>query len=93
MLDVRRKTVVKAEASASLPQDSLLLDKAAQDNGLTARETDIARYLFRGYSVKKIATLEHIATSTVQGHSRNIYRKLNVHSRQELIDLITGLGD
>ena len=29
-----------------------------------------------------------ISLSTAQTHSRNIYRKTGVHSRQELLDLI-----
>lgn len=68
--------------------NSRLCESAGQDNGLSPREIEVMQYLYQGYSVSKIAEKMFIATSTVQGHSRSIYRKMDVHSRQELIDRI-----
>ena len=65
-----------------------LCEEAARNKGITSREVDVMRYLYQGYEVKKIADTLCIAPSTVQSHSRNIYRKMGVHSRQELIDQI-----
>lgn len=65
-----------------------LCEEAARNKGITSREIDVMRYLYQGYEVKKIADTLCIAPSTVQSHSRNIYRKMGVHSRQELIDQI-----
>ncbi len=56
--------------------------------GLTGREALIAQYIYQGYSVKRISNQENISINTVQTHSRNLYRKLGVHSRKELIDLV-----
>lgn len=65
-----------------------LCEFAGREKGLTPREVEVMQYLYQGYSVSKISEVMFIASSTVQGHSRNIYRKMDVHSRQELIDTI-----
>ena len=64
------------------------LGKVAIAYGLTAREAQILIYAFRGYSLQRIAEVDVISINTVKSHWKNLYRKLNVHSRQELIDLV-----
>lgn len=61
--------------------------------GLTPREREVAAYVFRGYSAKRIAEIDCVSLNTVQTHTRNVYRKLGVHSRQELIDLVEGSAE
>jgi DNA-binding NarL/FixJ family response regulator len=51
---------------------------------LTAREKDILQLLIRGYSYKEIASSLRISVETLNSHIKNIYRKLDVHSRSEL---------
>lgn len=58
--------------------------------GLTEREAAVAACLAQGNSVKRTAELLYIAPSTVQGFSKSIYRKMNIHSKQELIDAFRG---
>ena len=60
----------------------------AARHGLTEREADIMYYLSLGFSVKKIADMLVISANTVATHSARLYRKLDVHARQELIDLV-----
>lgn len=60
----------------------------AKTGGLTPRETDILYVLSLGHSAKHIGDTLHISERTVQTHSLNIYRKLGVHTRQEVIDLV-----
>ncbi len=60
---------------------------------LTAREKVVAEALLRGYSAERIADDESLSVNTVRTHTKNIYRKLDVHSRQELIDLVEGFAD
>ena len=60
----------------------------AKTGGLTPRETDILYALSLGHSAKHIGDTLHISERTVQTHSLNIYRKLGVHTRQEVIDLV-----
>lgn len=55
---------------------------------LSPRETDIALLVARGYTVNRIAEELCLARGTVQSHTKSIYRKLNVHSKQEVIDLV-----
>jgi DNA-binding NarL/FixJ family response regulator len=51
---------------------------------LTAREKDILQLLIRGNSYKEIASSLRISVETLNSHIKNIYRKLDVHSRSEL---------
>lgn len=63
----------------------------AARHGLTEREADIMYYLSLGFSVKKIADMLVISANTVATHSARLYRKLDVHARQELIDLVDAM--
>lgn len=54
---------------------------------LTAREMDVAKLISNGLSNKDIAHLLFISEHTVKDHTKNIYRKLNIHSRFELAAL------
>ena len=42
----------------------------------------------QGYSVKSIAESLCISLGTVQSHLKSAYRKLEIHSRDELIRLV-----
>ncbi len=59
-------------------------------HSLTERECDIAYYLSLGFSVKRIADILCISANTVSTHSARLYRKMGIHARQELIDLVDG---
>jgi DNA-binding NarL/FixJ family response regulator len=51
---------------------------------LTARENEILRLLNNGLSYKEIAEQCGISPQTLNSHIKNIYQKLNVHSRAEI---------
>lgn len=51
---------------------------------LTEREKEILQLLIKGNSYKEIAAKLFISVETLNSHIKNIYRKLNVHSRSEL---------
>lgn len=72
------------------PADRRLLacNELAQQHGLTAREADILYNLSLGHSARHIADALCISERTVQTHAQNVYRKLGVHTRQEVIDLV-----
>jgi DNA-binding NarL/FixJ family response regulator len=55
-----------------------------QDCNLTEREKEILQLLIKGNSYKEIAAAIFISVETLNSHIKNIYRKLNVHSRSEL---------
>lgn len=63
-------------------------DKIAADAGLTNRETEIFALLARGRNGAYIQEKYVISRNTTKTHIRRIYAKLDVHSRQEIIDLV-----
>lgn len=52
---------------------------------LTDRETEVLTHLCRGKSYKTIADDLGISEETVRRHIKNIYRKLEVHSKSEAV--------
>jgi DNA-binding CsgD family transcriptional regulator len=68
------------------------LDRLAQSCGLTPRERDVALLLYRGRSLPWIQKNLNISLSTAQTHTRHIYEKLEVHSRQEFLSVIEEEG-
>lgn len=55
---------------------------------LTAREKEILEMLAHGRNVPFIADALSLSSHTVRGYVKSIYARTNVHSRQELIDLV-----
>lgn len=60
----------------------------AREYRLTSRETDVLRLLARGRNAAYIQQELALTHSTVKSYVADVYRKLNVHSHQELIDLV-----
>ncbi|MGV8082069.1 MAG: response regulator transcription factor [Coriobacteriia bacterium] len=60
----------------------------AERHGLSPREREVLGYLARGRSLPYIREQLVLSKNTIDTHAKNLYRKLDVHSRQELIDLI-----
>lgn len=56
--------------------------------GLSEREVDVLVLLARGYSSAAIQESLHIAAGTVNSHTRNIYQKLGIHSKNEIFTLL-----
>ena len=60
-------------------------DKKEVESDLTPREQDIVNGLVDGLSYKLIADRFDISIDTVRAHIRNIYKKLHVNSKAEVI--------
>lgn len=60
--------------------------------GLSERELEVLMFIAAGQSNKKITEELFISMSTAKTHLRNIYGKLNVHSRTEAIVKAKELG-
>ncbi len=69
------------------------LGRLAAETGLSPRETQIIGYIGRGHSSVYVAKTLLISESTVYSHVRNIYRKLGISSREELIQLLNETGE
>ncbi|WP_251230217.1 helix-turn-helix transcriptional regulator [Adlercreutzia aquisgranensis] len=72
------------EASAAQTR----IQAIAQARGLSPRETEIFLLLAKGRTIPRIADELVLANSTVTTHVRGLYRKLDVHNRQELLDFV-----
>lgn len=73
------------ESPTSLEECLSSLDLA---DPLSARECEVADLMRHGNTVAVIARRLYISENTVRGHTKSIYRKLGIHSKQELIDLL-----
>lgn len=58
---------------------------ALQEGGLSERETEVALLLIEGTSYDEIAEALHISPYTVKRHAHNIYQKLDVSNKVDLI--------
>lgn len=57
---------------------------------LSPRETEVFALLAKGKDAKAVAEELFVSFNTARTHIRNIYSKLGVHSRHELLDLVDG---
>ncbi|MDR2105930.1 MAG: LuxR C-terminal-related transcriptional regulator, partial [Coriobacteriales bacterium] len=55
---------------------------------LSAREREVVELVARGNSVASIAARLVVTENTVRTHMKRIYRKLAIHKRQELLDML-----
>lgn len=75
------RTKVDPEEFASIDERC---EQLGQQYGLTGREVDVLKLLAKGRSKIYIAETLYISENTVRGHSRRLYTKLGVHTRDEL---------
>ena len=59
-----------------------------RSHGLTPREIEVMQLISLGRSKGYIAQCFSITENTARGYAKNVYRKLDIHSRQELLSLI-----
>ena len=78
-----------AVADEGVPADiAVYCQELAADYGLTPREAEILALMALGRSAKYISEELTVSYNTTRTHVRHIYEKLNIHSKQELIDLV-----
>ncbi|WP_283169684.1 helix-turn-helix transcriptional regulator [Curtanaerobium respiraculi] len=67
------------------------IDRVSQDIkrdfGLSNREAEILKLVAQGNTVPSIAEQLFISENTVRTHMKRLYAKLDIHKKQELIDL------
>lgn len=87
------KKDVPETAKQSSGKFSRKVRKVAKTYLLTERETDILFELAKGNNPAYIQEKYFISAGTVKTHIRNIYHKLDVHKRNELLRLIEEFED
>ena len=70
---------VLANSAARVPSERV------SEYKLTQREVEVIQLFSQGYSLTKVADELFISKSTAQTHAKSIYRKLDIHSKNELI--------
>ncbi len=85
---------VSGRASEDHPSDRLALQcRLVSDAfGLSSRETEVMELIARGYSGPAIAEMLFISENTTRTHNKRIYAKLDIHKKQDMIDLINGFS-
>lgn len=85
-----RTIVIKASRKKEepTPDHGALLEERY---GLTKREADIATLLACGYTAKRVADELFLSANTVQSYTKQIYRKMGVHKKDELIKSVEEL--
>ena len=81
----------KAEGDAESGR-SAAFERIAEQADLSSREVEVVDLLLKGNTMAAISRKLFISENTTRGHMKRIYRKLGIHSRQELIDLFENGG-
>lgn len=84
---VGRETLKEPE-SVQEGRAALLLDITAEKYRLTHREREIMGFVYEGFSNPDIAAELYISRNTVKIHIRNIFEKLGISTRIEVIHLV-----
>lgn len=67
-------------------------ESGAAAPALSERESDVLKLVAQGYVNKEIAARLGIGTATVSTHIKNLYRKLSVHTRVQVVKVAQERG-
>ena len=79
-----------AQDATNFVANGVLADTAGIQ--LTPREKGVLELIARGFSYQDIAGIQSVSVHTVQSHIKNLYGKLEVHSRGRAVFEATRLG-
>lgn len=90
---IRMTAILRAEqgrgpATPGPDWERTLVERACASCGLTEREVDVAVCLYRGLSARRAADALGAAEPTVKSYASKVYRRLGIHSKQELIEFV-----
>lgn len=78
----------KNEKGSNESQEDRKVNDFLNSGGLTEREVEIAKMLYRGLTYKAIAQNLSISENTVKTHVKSVYSKLEVKSKSGLMEMI-----
>ncbi len=81
-----------SERPATPRRFMLRVEEAAREYGLTAKETEVLVLAAKGRTTQRICEELGISTGTANTHLSHIYKKFDVHDRQQLIDMLEGVS-
>ena len=86
---VAQEAIERDEDKLESARDSFnsVLSRMAKEYKLSAREQEIADFILHGRTVNYISKQLFIAPGTVKTHMHNMYSKVGVHSKMELLDV------
>ena len=77
------------EPAAPAPlSEEAAFEMIAEDFSLTRREAELLPFIARGRSARVIADALFVSENTIRTHTRRILEKTDLHSKQQVIDLI-----
>lgn len=88
-----RRGIVLTRVGTSLVEDArleLTVDTLAREHGLSERQREILLLVAHGDTPRALGNKLGIAPGTVKAHMQHIYKKLGVHSKEELDALMQG---
>lgn len=83
---IARKTL-QLLSNSSRPLHALPASDTVWETYLSDREKEILQHTVNGWDAKRIATQLNISVLTVRKHTANIYTKLHVNSKAQIISL------
>lgn len=88
----QQDTSSKDEGKKYVPRFKNRIRDIERAYGLSPRQCEVLELLAKGRDTGYIVQYFQISRSTAKTHIYNIYLKLDIHSRQDLFDMIEGTG-
>ena len=80
--------LIASKALGLMKQADLNSVKSPEDYKLTSRESEILEQVAEGLTYNQIAEKLFISPKTVRNHIENIYKKLEVHSKLDAVQIV-----
>lgn len=88
VMRARGSQVPQPDQAGSADTAERAIAAIAERYSLSPRESEIALLVVKGYTLPMIGEKLFISTDTVRSHSKGLYKKLGIHKKQELIELV-----
>lgn len=83
-----RQTIVDKALKLSESQMEQIYRDIARDHRLTERESEVLALMAQGHTRPYMCEKLYLSEGTVRSHANHVYQKLDIHSREELYELV-----